>query len=74
MKRAFVLFRWGPALLAPRKTSTSDQVEKLAKGVDIVVHSAIHPVLAPEKGAQERGFTGNIVVGTDLATIRLPAK
>lgn len=122
-------------LLPPRATSTSDQVEKLAKGADIVVHSAIHPVLAPEKGAgmppvvyyrqsnatdlgalaqragvkhlmlthlgpslgaaaqgpwkipggplteadykkvtQESGFTGHIVVGTDLATIRLPAK
>jgi ribonuclease Z len=32
----------------PRKTSTSDQVEKLAKGADIIVHSTIHPVLSPE--------------------------
>ncbi len=122
-------------LLPPRKTSTSGQVEKLAKGVDIIVHSAVHPVLAPEKGsgmpapiyfrqsnatdlgamaqragakylmlthlgpslgaaaqgpwkipggplseadyrtaAQDGGFTGTIVVGTDLVTIRLPAK
>jgi ribonuclease Z len=26
------------------------------------------------KAVQESGFTGNIVVGTDLASIRLPAK
>ncbi|MBK9520214.1 MAG: hypothetical protein IPO13_00970 [Rhodocyclaceae bacterium] len=120
-------------MLPPRKTSTSDEVEKLAKGADIIVHSAVHPILAPEKGAgmppviyyrqsnatdlgamaqrtgtkhlmlthlgpslgaatqgpwkipggpltetdyiksaQEGGFTGHIVVGTDLATVRLP--
>jgi ribonuclease Z len=119
----------------PRKTSTSDQVEKLAKGADIIVHSAVHPVLGPDKGsgtpppvyyrqsnvtdlgalakrvgakflmlthlgpplgaesqgpwkipggplsdaefkkaAQDGGFTGNIIVGTDLASVRLPAK
>jgi ribonuclease Z len=119
----------------PRKSSTSEQVEKLAAGADIIVHSAVHPVLAPEKGsgapppiyyrqsdvvdlgamaqragakylmlthlapslgaerqgpwkvpggplteadftkaAQAGGFTGNIVVGTDLASVRLPAK
>ncbi len=119
----------------PRASSTSEQVEKLAKGVDVIVHSAIHPVMAPDKGsgmppafyfrqstsadlgamakragarhlmlthlipplgaerqgpyklpggalteadyrksAQEGGFTGNIVVGTDLVSIRLPAK
>ncbi len=119
----------------PRKTSTSDQVEKLAKGADVVVHTTIHPVLSPERGsgappavyyrqsnatdlgamaqrdwvkylmlthlapslgapmqgtvkvpggplteqdyrkaAQDGGYTGNIVVGTDLASVRLPAK
>jgi ribonuclease Z len=119
----------------PRKTSTSDQVERLAKGADIIVHTTIHPVLSPERGsgapppvyyrqsnatdlgamaqrdgvkylmlthlapslgaptqgtvkvpggplteqdyrkaAQEGGYTGNIVVGTDLASVRLPAK
>ncbi|MGY4309765.1 ribonuclease Z [Bradyrhizobium sp. USDA 4369] len=119
----------------PRKTSTSDQVERLAKGADIVVHTTIHPVLSPERGsgapppvyyrqsnasdlgamsqragvkylmlthlapalgaptqgtvkvpggplkeqdyikaAQDGGFTGTIVVGTDLASVRLPAK
>lgn len=119
----------------PRKTSTSDEVEKLAKGADIVVHTTIHPVLSPERGsgapppvyyrqsnatdlgamaqrdgvkylmlthlapslgaptqgtvkvpggplteqdyrkaAQDGGYTGNIVVGTDLASVRLPAK
>jgi ribonuclease Z len=119
----------------PRPSSTSDQVEKLAKGADIIVHSTIHPVMAPGKGstmfayayyrqstasdlgamakragakylilthlipplgadqqypfkvpggplteadykkaARDGGFTGNIIVGTDLASLRLPAK
>jgi ribonuclease Z len=119
----------------PRNSSTSDQVERLARGADIIVHSAIHPVMAPGKGsgmypyaylrqssvpdlaamakragakhlvlthlipplgaeqqypfrvpggpltetdyhkaAEEGGFTGNIIVGTDLASLRLPAK
>ncbi len=119
----------------PRDTSTSAQVELLAKGADIVVHSVIHPVMGPDgttgfpppiffrqstatdlgslsdrAGAQhlmlthlippvgaprqgpyplpkggvtksdyeaavrDGGFRGNIVVGSDLATLRLPAK
>jgi ribonuclease Z len=123
------------AVAPPRATSTSDQVEKLAKEADIIVHSTIHPVLGPDKGnvmappifyrqstapdlgamakrvgakhlmlthlgppigaerqgpnkipggalteadyrkaVQESGFTGNIVVGTDLASIRLPVQ
>jgi ribonuclease Z len=122
-------------LTEPRASSTSDQVEKLAKGVDVIVHSTVHPVMAPskdgglpprlfyrwstasdlgamakrvgakhlmlthlipplgaerqgqrkipggplteaayKKAVEESGFTGNIVVGTDLATVRLPAK
>jgi len=119
----------------PRKTSTSDQFEKLAKGADIIVNTTIHPALSPESGAttpppvyyrqsnatdlgamaqrdgakylmlthlappigaamqgtvkvqggplteqdykkaaQDGGFSGAIVVGTDLASVRLPAK
>lgn len=119
----------------PRPSSTSAQVEALAKGADIVVHSAIHPVMGPDrdsgmppptfhrqstasdlgamakragakhlvlthlipppgaptqgvwkvpggalaaadytKAAQDGGFAGNILVATDLATLRLPAK
>ncbi len=119
----------------PRATSTSAQVEKLAHGVDIVVHSAFHPIMGPDGGSgmptllfyrqslapdlgalakrvgakhlmlthlgpsmgterhgpwkipggpltqadyrkavETSGFTGNVVVGTDLASIRLPAK
>ena len=119
----------------PRETSTSAQVEKLAMGADIIVHSTIHPVMGPDKdsgfpppiyyrqstatdlgsmakrtgakhlmlthlippmkakrqgpypipgGALDEaayksavtagGFTGNTVVGTDLATVQLPAK
>lgn len=119
----------------PRASSTSDQVEELAKGADIIVHSTIHPIMGPDKGsgmfpqlfyrqstasdlgamakragakylvlthlippigaerqgpwkipggaltetdyrkaAEAGGFTGNIIVGTDLASVRLPAK
>src|SRR5882672_3352506 len=38
-------------LAPPRASSTSDQVEKLAKGADIIVHSAFHPVLGPDRGS-----------------------
>ncbi len=119
----------------PRSSSTSAQVETLAKGVDVIVHSTIHPVMGPERdsgmppplfyrqpsaldlgamakragakylvlthlipmlgaerhgiwkvpgGAQTEadyriavqgsGFTGRTVVGTELTSIRLPAK
>ncbi|HKE40119.1 MAG TPA: hypothetical protein VKG21_09800 [Casimicrobiaceae bacterium] len=123
------------ALAPPRPFSTSTQVEKLAKGADIIVHSTIHPIMGPDNGSgmyayayyrqstatdlgamakradakylmlthlipaigadkqgpwkipggpltkadyskavEESGFRGTIVVGTDLASIRLPAK
>jgi ribonuclease Z len=119
----------------PRKTSTSDELEKLAKGADVIVNTTIHPALSPERGAstpppvyyrqsnatdlgamaqrdgakylmlthlappigaemqgtvkvqggplteqdykkaaQDGGYTGNIVVGADLASVRLPPK
>lgn len=122
-------------LTPPRKTSTSDQVEELSKGVDIIVHTVTSSRLSPEQGSvappavyfgksnatdlgamaqragakilmlthllpslgaaslgpwpipggpmteadyrQEvvaGGFTGKVVVGTDLATVRLPAE
>jgi len=122
-------------LTPPRSHSTSDQVELLAKGVDVIVHSTMHPIMGPDRdsgmppevfnrqsgttdlGAMARrvnakhlmlthlgpsigaarqgaykvpggpltaddfrkaveasGFTGNIIVGTDLASLRLPAK
>lgn len=122
-------------LTPPRKTSTSDQVERLSKGVDIIVHTVASSRLSPEQGSvappavyygksnatdlgamaqrsgakilmlthllpslgaaslgpwpipggpmteadytQEvvaGGFTGKVVVGTDLTTVRLPAK
>jgi ribonuclease Z len=35
----------------PRAHSTSDQVEKLAKGADVIVHSTMHPVLGPDRGS-----------------------
>ena len=121
--------------LPPRSSSASDQVEKLAKGADIIVHSTIHPILGPDKGsgffphayyrqsnaydlgalakragakylmlthmispigadrqgpfnvpggalteadyknaAQNGGFIGTTIVGTDLASVRLPPK
>lgn len=119
----------------PRATSTSAQVEALAKGADVLVHSTIHPVMGPGKGsgfpppiffrqstaadlgslakraavkhlmlthlipplsaarqgpypipggplnkaaytkaATESGYRGNVIVGTDLVTLRLPMK
>jgi ribonuclease Z len=122
-------------LAPPRAHSTSDQVEKLAKGADIIVHSTMHPVMGPDRGSgmpppifyrqsmtsdlgamakragvkylllthlgpslgaaihnrwkvpdaplteadyrkavEASGFTGTTLVGTDLATLRLPAK
>lgn len=35
----------------PRASSTSEQVEKLARGANVIVHSAIHPVMGPGKGS-----------------------
>jgi len=35
----------------PRATSTSAQVERLARGADILVHSTVHPVLGPDRGS-----------------------
>jgi ribonuclease Z len=122
-------------LTQPRKHSTSDQVELLAKGVDVIVHSTMHPIMGPDhdsgmpaevfnrqsstsdlgalaqrvnakhlilthlgpsigavlqgdlkvpggaltesdfrKAAMAGGFSGNIIVGTDLKSLRLPAK
>jgi ribonuclease Z len=122
-------------LAPPRAHSTSDQVERLAQGVDIIVHSTIHPVLGPDRGSgfpppifhrqslttdlgamakrvgakylmlthlapslgavihnrwkvpggplteadyrnavDAGGFTGTTIIGTDLATLRLPPK
>jgi ribonuclease Z len=119
----------------PRTSSTSDQVERLAKGADIIVHATMHPVMGPDrdsgfpprsfyrqslttdlgamakragakhlmlthlapslgvvrhnqwkvpdgplteadyrKAVEAGGFTGNTIVGTDLATLRLPAR
>ncbi len=34
-----------------RSSSTSEAVERLAAGADILVHSVIHPVLAPDAGS-----------------------
>jgi ribonuclease Z len=117
----------------PRPSSTSAQVEKLAHGADVIVHSTMHPIMGPErdsgmpppvfyrqstasdlgamakrtgakhlmlthlapqvgqarhgpykvpggalteldyrKAVQEGGFSGNTIVGSDLATLRLP--
>jgi ribonuclease Z len=119
----------------PRARSTSDQVEKLAQGTDIIVHSTMHPILGPDKGSgfpppvfyrqsmttdlgamakrvgakylmlthlapslgtarhnrwdvpsgplietdyrkavEASGFAGATIVGTDLTSLRLPAK
>jgi ribonuclease Z len=114
-------------LAPPRESSTSAQVETLAQGADVIVHSTMHPVMGPQggsgmppplfyrqstapdlgavakrtgakvlvlthlapqpgapthgisaadyrKAAEEGGFTGTIIVGSDLATLRLPLK
>jgi len=119
--------------IPPRSSSASEQVEKLAKGADVIVHSTIHPIMGPDKGSgffpyayfrqsnafdlgvlaeragarylmlthmipplgaekqgpfkisggplseadyrravEESGFSGETIVGTDLATLRLP--
>jgi ribonuclease Z len=121
--------------LPPRSSSASEQVEGLAKGADVIVHSTIHPAMGPDKGsgffphayfrqsnafdlgamakragakylmlthmipplgaekqgpfkvpggplteadyrkaAEDSGFSGKTIVGTDLATLRLPPK
>ena len=36
-------------LSPPRESSTSEAVEALATGADVLVHSAMHPVFAPDK-------------------------
>ncbi len=36
--------------LPPRTHSTSDQVESLAQGADVLVHSSTHPNMGPEAG------------------------
>ena len=38
-------------LAPPHLSSTSAQVETLAKGADIIVHSAIHPIMGPDRGS-----------------------
>jgi ribonuclease Z len=119
----------------PRPSSISDEVEKLAQGADVIVHSTIHPILGPDansgfppllfyrqsaasdlgamakrtgtpylmlthlipplgaerqgpwkipggalteedyrKAVESGGFTETTIVGTDLATLRLPPK
>ncbi|MDB2369153.1 MBL fold metallo-hydrolase [Octadecabacter sp.] len=119
----------------PRDTSTSSNVEKLAQGADVIVHSTIHPVMGPDRdsgfpppvffrqataadlgdmamragaahlmlthlipplgaarqgpypipggalteahyedAARNGGYDGNVIVGTDLATVRLVAE
>ncbi|MCH8136838.1 MAG: MBL fold metallo-hydrolase [Proteobacteria bacterium] len=35
----------------PRRSSTSESVEKLARDADVLVHSVIHPVFAPGAGS-----------------------
>lgn len=36
----------------PRKSSTSETVEALALGADVLVHSTMHPVFAPDTGSK----------------------
>ncbi len=56
----------------PRASSTSAQVEKLAMGADVIVHSTIHPVMGPDK---DSGFPPPIYfrqsTATDLGSMAL---
>src|SRR5262249_11216088 len=38
-------------LLPPRSSWASEEVEKLALGADVIVHSTIHPIMGPDKGS-----------------------
>lgn len=49
----------------PRETSTSAEVEALAAGADILVHSVIHPVMGPDGGT---GFPPPIYFRQSTAT------
>ena len=49
----------------PRSHSTSDQVEELSAGVDVIVHSTIHPVMGPDK---DSGFPPPIYFRQSTAT------
>ena len=49
----------------PRPHSTSANVEKLAMGADIIVHSTIHPVMGPDKNS---GFPPPIYFRQSTAT------
>lgn len=49
----------------PRAHSTSDQVETLANGADVIVHSTIHPILGPDR---ESGFPAPIFYRQSLAS------
>lgn len=49
----------------PRDTSTSAQVEQLAMGADVIVHSTIHPVMGPDK---DSGFPPPIYYRQSTAT------
>lgn len=49
----------------PRDSSTSMQVEKLAQGASVIVHSTIHPVMGPDKPS---GFPPPIYFRQSTAT------
>lgn len=49
----------------PRDSSTSAEVEKLAEGADVIVHSTIHPVMGPDK---DSGFPPPIYYRQSTAT------
>ena len=59
----------------PRSSSTSEQVEKLAMGADVVVHSTIHPVMGPD---EDSGFPAPIFyrqsTASDLGAMAQRAK
>lgn len=62
-------------LTLPRKHSTSDQVERLAQGVDVIVHSTMHPVMGATRDSGMPAEVFNRQSGTtDLGAMASRAK
>ena len=49
----------------PRAHSTSDQVERLAKGAEVIVHSTMHPVMGPDR---DSGMPASIFYRQSMTT------
>ena len=56
-------------LTQPRAHSASDQVELLAKGVDVIVHSTMHPIMGPDRDSGMPSEVFNRQSSTDLGAM-----